>query len=165
MIIAILTKYPESYKELGGCKLIQCKERMRDNTPLMTAIANSQIDAALTLLDKDIVTDATDMLQQINSVDPNGKTPLMLAIAQGPSHMCDLFGGDHQSLIIEQLLELSAEVNIQNLDGQTALHYAAAHRDLDLMERLIRAGARLDLSDKDGNMPLDMMLCTQEQAD
>ena len=165
LIIAILTKYPESYEELGGCKLIHCKESTRDSTPLIRAIANSCIDTALMLLDKDVVTDATDMLQQINCVDLDGKTPLMLAIAKGPSHICDLFGGDHQSLIIERLLELSADVNIQNLDGQTALHYAAAHRDLDLMERLILAGARLDLSDKYGNMPIDMMLCTQEQAD
>jgi hypothetical protein len=165
LIIAILTKYPESYKELGGCKLIHFKDSFFGNTPLMHAIANTKIDEALMLLDEDIVTDATDMLQQINAVDLDGKTPLMLAIAKGSSHLCDLFGGHHQSLIIERLLALSADVNIQNIDGQTALHYAAAHRDLALMERLISAGARLDLSDKYGNKPLDMMHCTQEQAD
>lgn len=62
-------------------------------------------------------------------------------------------------------MELSADVNIRDKDGETALHYAAAHRDLDLMIKLINAGARLDLSDKYGNKPLDMMLCTREQAD
>jgi len=165
LIIGILTKYSESYKELGGCKLIHCKDGFFGNTPLMHAIANTNIDEALMLLDEDIITDATDMLQQINAVDLGGKTPLMLAIAKGSSHLCDLFGGHHQSLIIERLLALSADVNIQNIDGQTALHYAAAHRDLALMERLISAGARPDLSDKYGNEPLDMMHCTQEQAD
>lgn len=165
LIIAILTKYSESYEELGECKLIHCKESFFGNTPLMYAIANTKIDEALMLLDEEIITDATDMLQQVNAVDFDGKTPLMLAIAKGSSHRCDLFGGHHQSLIIERLLELSADVNIQNIDGQTALHYAAAHRDLALIERLISAGARLDLADKYGNKPLDMMHCTQEQAD
>lgn len=165
LIIAILTKYPECYKELGGCKLIHCKEQFYGNTPLMQAISNSCIDEALMLLDQDIITDASDMCRQINEVDNDNKTPLMLAIAKGSSHQDNLFGGPCQSLIINRLLALSDDVNIQNRDGQTALHYAAAHRDLDMMASLIHAGARLDLSDKYGNKPLDMMHCTQEQAD
>lgn len=158
LIIAILTKYPDSYMELGGSKLIHCKNNfLVGNTPLMHAISNSSIYDALVLLDENVITDASDMCRQINALDSFNKTPLMLAIAKGSSHQDDLFGGPCQSLIIDRLLELSADVNIRDKDGETALHYAAAHRDLDLMTRLIHAGARLDLYDKYDNKPLDMI--------
>jgi hypothetical protein len=165
VIELILKKYPSSYDELNKHKLIHFQDGQFQNTPLLWAIANSSVDSALVLLDRNIITDATDMALQINTADLEGKTPLILAIAKGPTHQCDLFGGPPQSLIIEQLLDLSADVTIQNIDGQTALHYAAIHRDIALMKKLILAGGNLTQPDKNGNTPLHMANFTEQQAD
>lgn len=165
LIRGILRKYPEPYEALRHCKLIHFKETLWGNTPLMWAIANTSIDAALTLLDKNVISDCIDMATQINMPDKGGKTPLMFAVAKGASHQCDLFGGSAQRLVIERLLTLSADVTIQNKKKQTALHYAAAHRDIALMKKLVAAGGDLTHPDENGNTPLHMTNFTEQQAD
>ena len=41
------------------------------------------------------------------------------------------------------LIEQRADVNQRAADGTTPLHWAAHHRDLDLVKRLIQAGAKV----------------------
>lgn len=165
IIVAILKKYSQRYTELGGLKLIHAQDFFYGNTPLLWAIANTMINGALSLLDQNIITDVSDMRLQINMVDDKGKTPLMLSIAKGPSHQHEIFGGACQLVVIEQLLALSADVTIYNHKRQTALHYAAAHRDISLMKRLIAAGADLMQPDIDGHTPIHMANFTEKQAD
>jgi Ankyrin repeats (many copies) len=165
IIKLILDKYPLEYEALGNCKLLHFKSAFYGNTPLLLNIANSKVDSALIFLDKDIVTDPDDMTMQINTADHEGKTPLMLAVAKGPSHRCDLFGGQTQDIIIDRLLELNADVTRTNNKGQNVLHYAAVHRDINLIKRLIAQGADYKAADIDGNTPLHLSNYGEEQAD
>lgn len=56
-------------------------------------------------------------------------TPLMLASAKG---LCDM---------VDCLLELGADVNVACREQRTALHYAVMFVNIDVITRLINAGA------------------------
>lgn len=53
------------------------------------------------------------------------------------------------------LLAAEARTGIKNVFGCTALHYAAAMEDQRLAKMLIEAGADVNVSNKDGERPLD----------
>lgn len=55
-------------------------------------------------------------------------------------------------------LEHGAKINAIDAAGQTAMHSAAAQRSDAFIEFLADSGARLDLKDKQGRLPLDMAL-------
>jgi ankyrin repeat protein len=57
------------------------------------------------------------------------------------------------------LLEERAEVNRAQVDGMTALHWAAYHDDLELATRLLRAGADSKATNRYGVTPLSLA-CT-----
>jgi ankyrin repeat protein len=50
-------------------------------------------------------------------------------------------------------------VNVAQVDGSTALHWAVYRDDLDAADRLIRAGARIDAPNPEGTTPM-AMACT-----
>ncbi len=52
--------------------------------------------------------------------------------------------------LVERLLERGADVDVQNVDGFTALIYAVGQGHLRVVRRLLRAGARTDLTLNDG---------------
>lgn len=52
---------------------------------------------------------------------------------------------------IEFLLETGADVNVKDKKGNTPLMYAAQNNDVDLIERLVRAGAVIDAQNNEGN--------------
>jgi ankyrin repeat protein len=49
-----------------------------------------------------------------------------------------------------------ADVNVPQIDGTTALHWAAERDDLDMADLLIRAGARLTVKTREGVTPLQL---------
>jgi ankyrin repeat protein len=49
-----------------------------------------------------------------------------------------------------------ADVNAAQIDGTTALHWAAERNDLEMADLLIRAGARVDARTREGVMPLQL---------
>lgn len=51
----------------------------------------------------------------------------------------------------------SIDLNVQDHQGRTALHYAAINQQLELARLLIKAGARLDLRDKQTLLPVDYL--------
>ena len=52
------------------------------------------------------------------------------------------------------LIEKRADVNAPEPDGTTALHWAVHHNDLDLVQRLIRAGANVNAKNDYGATPM-----------
>src|SRR4051812_48285528 len=60
------------------------------------------------------------------------------------------------SAALAALLQRKADVNIPQVDGSTALHWAVYHDDLDAADRLIRAGAKIDLANPEGTTPIAM---------
>ena len=61
------------------------------------------------------------------------------------------------------LLQQHADVNAQQGDGRTALHWAAYHDDAAMADLLIRAGARVDTPNDLGATPLHLA-CTNRSA-
>lgn len=57
---------------------------------------------------------------------------------------------------VRALLEKRADVNVPELDGTTALHWAVHHSDLALVERLIAAGAQVQARNRYGSTPLSL---------
>jgi len=79
----------------------------------------------------------------LNSMDFNGNTKLIIACAQGDLEMT------------KALIEQGAFVNQQNFKGQTALYWASMRGDLiSLVDILLENGANPNISDVDGVSPL-----------
>ena len=59
---------------------------------------------------------------------------------------------DHQ--VIGRLLDRRAEVNLPQVDGMTALHWAVYHDDFELVRKLLSAGANANAENRYGNLPV-----------
>ena len=59
---------------------------------------------------------------------------------------------------VKLCLDRGADINAADDSGQTALHVAAAQRGDDFIRFLVRSGAALDATDKQGRTPLDVAL-------
>jgi uncharacterized protein len=62
--------------------------------------------------------------------------------------------GDRQA--VRAALSRKADVNVAQVDGTTALHWAVDRDDLEMVDLLIRAGARVDARTREGVMPLQL---------
>jgi len=83
-------------------------------------------------------------------------TPLMMAAGVGWSD-----GQSHGNIsdapaAIQICLDHGAEMNAQNDEGNTALHGASFRGAANVVELLAAKGARLDLKNKEGRMPINM---------
>ena len=78
----------------------------------------------------------------INAVDSNGETPLLLAIKSGNADMANL------------LLSHGATPDLKNTAGNAPLHVAVP--DPELVKILLKYDAELDITDDDGNTPLHL---------
>jgi ankyrin repeat protein len=83
-------------------------------------------------------------------------TPLMVAAGVGWSD-----GQSHGSTAdapeaIQICLEHGADVNAVNDDGYTALHGASFRGAVNVVELLVSKGARMDIKNKEGRMPINM---------
>ena len=57
---------------------------------------------------------------------------------------------------LRALVEQKADVNVPQVDGATALHWAVYRDDRDAADLLIKAGARVDAKNREGVTPLAM---------
>jgi len=62
--------------------------------------------------------------------------------------------GDKAAL--RTLIEQKNDVNAAQTDGATAVHWAVYRDDLDMLDMLIKAGARVDVANREGVTPLHM---------
>ena len=65
----------------------------------------------------------------------------------------------HDRPAVQALLKQHADVNASQVDGTTALHWAAHHDDLQLAERLVSAGASVNAANRYGVTALSLA-CT-----
>ncbi|RYE14025.1 MAG: hypothetical protein EOP34_07490, partial [Rickettsiales bacterium] len=56
----------------------------------------------------------------------------------------------------KKLIEAGADVNAQDENGDTPLHYAAKHDNEENVAILIKFGSRIDIKNKQGNIPQDL---------
>ena len=84
----------------------------------------------------------------------DGSTPFMVAAGQGWRDEHSV-GTEQESIeILKALLDAGAVIDATNASGETALH-GAAQRGADMIVTfLVERGARLDVKDKAGRMPL-----------
>ncbi|KAJ3070900.1 Ankyrin repeat and SOCS box protein 3 [Podochytrium sp. JEL0797] len=106
-------------------------------------IATILIEPVLALADKDTKTKEhfeKSPLKQINlnSVNREGRTPLILAVIRGYSD------------IVHLLLKNHADINVQDMIGCSALHYAIYLGDISSFKLLTDRGAKTDVIDKSG---------------
>lgn len=64
---------------------------------------------------------------------------------------------------VRTLLKQRVDVNAPQVDGMTALHWAAYHDDLQILEWLVRAGADVNAANRYGVTPLSLA-CTNGNA-
>ena len=82
---------------------------------------------------------------------------VVLALAGAAAHaepaiVDAAMNGDLKAL--RALVKQSADVNAQQPDGMTALHWAVQRRDVAMIDALLAAGAKLDLTNRTGTKPL-----------
>src|SRR5262245_53894821 len=65
---------------------------------------------------------------------------------------------------VRALLQRRADVNVAQLDGMTALHWAAYQDDLESVELLVRAGADVKAANRYGITPLSLAITNGDSA-
>jgi uncharacterized protein len=86
----------------------------------------------------------------------DGTTPLMVAAGVGWSDGQSHGNQEEAPAAIQICLEHGADVNAVNKEGYTALHGASFRGANNVVELLVSKGARMDIKNKDGRMPVNM---------
>ena len=62
----------------------------------------------------------------------------------------------YSSRVLDTLIEYGADVNSVTPNGDTPLHHAVRCRNEEMVQKLLAAGARADVKDKQGKLPSDV---------
>ena len=114
-----------------------------DGSEFFVCAAQAGLDDLLVYLNKSCGVD-------VDTRRRDGKTALMVVAYQpyGVQNEMD-------EPIMSLLCSMSADVNLQDEKGNTALHYASENNSSALMEILINSGAKLNILNKKGKTPSD----------
>ncbi|MCI4409190.1 MAG: ankyrin repeat domain-containing protein [Thermofilum sp.] len=100
------------------------------------------------LRDKTKLTQAIKQLAETRGIEPQRIVEILRA-----NKLIDaVLRGDKRH--IEGLLSRGYDPNLQDWDGDTALHYACREGDIELVELLLRHGADPDIENNEGETPL-----------
>jgi ankyrin repeat protein len=103
---------------------------------------SSKIFDAVFKQDEEMLKELVSTGEDINSVDEDGRTPLIHSAIDELSEMVSL------------LLSHGADVTVHDGIGYTALHYAGQTYNADIAQLLLEKGANVDAKDSYGNTPL-----------
>lgn len=106
-------------------------------TPVFCAIEGNNIKVLEKLFDEGI---------SIRTRTEQGLTMVQYASLLGREQM------------LSYLLIKGADPNMQNIYGQTALHYAVTQDNSYILNILLNAGALVDITDERGNSPIDLAI-------
>src|SRR5215510_3296569 len=106
----------------------------------------NEVDKVLTAVyRKDIPALQRFSSQQINSVDEDGRTPLMHAVLSEK--------GD--AALVKSLVDRGADPNLPDKEQRwTTLHFAARDQKEEIVRALLDSGANVNVSNVFGNTPL-----------
>lgn len=101
-----------------------------------------------------VISDVVKLGANINAVDILGRTPLQFYSATAGSRSKDN---------ILKLIELGADVDIKNHEGETSLttlllNWSFNEKDTSIVEAMIDAGKTIDINDKNGIAPLPALV-------
>jgi ankyrin repeat protein len=91
-----------------------------------------------------------------NIASADNTTPLMVAAGVGWSDGQSHGSQEQAPEAIQICLDHGADINAVNNDGYTALHGASFRGANNVVEMLVAKGARMDIKNKDGRMPINM---------
>jgi hypothetical protein len=134
-----------------------------DKTPLAQAVSNSNLKIVKMLLyagarvdlrngegrtalmyvkDTEMVTELVIVGADVNAVDNEGNTPLIIA------------SGLDNKEVIQKLIESGADINAENKEGVTPIVAAIEDAKVENVEVLIKAGVNINKKNKDGKTAL-----------
>jgi len=102
-------------------------------TALEVAIIGASPDVVKILIPK-----YTDYAKNIDNIDSNGKTLLVLAVETAGMYR---YPGKGVIEMVDTLLDLGANITAKDREGKTLLQYAIDRKDLDLIKFLLDKGA------------------------
>ena len=117
------------------------EKKVDTDSPLYAAASTGDLTALRAALPSPDINDLSGKYKQ---------TALMAAAQCGFTH------------IIDELLKHGAGLDIVDLNGDTALHYASQFRQLPCVLRLLAAGAKTDIQDKWKQTPLTMAAANKD---
>ncbi len=166
--------YAIEKNDINICKLLidkmkyfNAKEAKNGFTPLLCAIDNERTEIVKLLLDK-----VGDRGEVINALDKEGYSPLHLAIGYGYNEIAKMLiekNADIRTVnnegvnifntaaqcnnipMVEFLLEKKFfDVNMQDKNGNTPLHYTVHEDNIECTKILLEKGADINIQDVDG---------------
>jgi ankyrin repeat protein len=126
-------------------------------TPFLLASKFLELDVVRVLVDRGADSDisladgttplmvAAGLLSEPGLFDRRGRITVPRPVTEERAHQ-----------LVQLLLSGGAIVAVANQQGNTALHGAAMHGYLDVVDLLVERGARLDAANRDGQIPIDV---------
>ncbi|KAK3178594.1 hypothetical protein OEA41_000731 [Lepraria neglecta] len=117
---------------------------------------NALHHAAMDGMSGDVIETLVKHGSDVNAVNSNGETPLLVAMANSKEPTSPFEKGECRSLIT-QFLARSASVNVSNMHGCTPLYYAAHYANMVVACLLLEAGADVNVGDVRGSTPANCL--------